>query len=96
MTLAFWFHKKSLSFHHFLEAKLVRQLGQTWMHVIISFVFIIRHHKHILLIEIGDINTFVLQEMFFFYHLLRIKGHPLIRTNKDTHPNPLSFQDWAP
>ena len=41
----------------FLELKFVFQLGQTWIHTIISFLFMIGHHRQILLIEINDIKS---------------------------------------
>ena len=46
----------------FLELKFVFQLGETWIHIIISFILMIGHRKHILLVWINDSNALVSQE----------------------------------
>ena len=57
----------------FLELKFVFKLGQTWIHIIISFLFMIGHHKHILLIGINDIEALVSQEKQHFLKFLELK-----------------------
>ena len=54
----------------FLELKFVFQLGQIWIHIIISFLFMIRHHKHILLIGINDIEALVSKEKLLLLPIL--------------------------
>ena len=51
--------KESFSSNHFLELKLIYQLEQTSIHIVIFFLFIIRHYKLILLIRINDIDAMV-------------------------------------
>ena len=43
----------------FLELKFIFQLGETWIHIIISFIFMIGHRKHIPLLGINDIDALV-------------------------------------
>ena len=49
-----------------LESKFIHKIGQNWVLMIISVLFVIMHDKHILLIWIHDFDALVLQEMFFF------------------------------
>ena len=46
-------------FPPFLELMFVGRFRQTRIHKIISFLFMIRHHKRILLIGINDIEALV-------------------------------------
>ena len=52
----------------FLKLKLIPQIGQTWILVIISNILVIAHNKHIFLIGIHNIDALVLQEKLFFHH----------------------------
>ena len=49
-----------------LQSKFICQKRQPWILVIISIIFMILPHKHILLIGINDTATLVLQEKLFF------------------------------
>ena len=73
MILMLWFHKKSFSFHHYLELKFICQLGQTWCHIIISFLFIIRCHKLILLNGINDLMLWFHRKNFSSHQFLESK-----------------------
>ena len=50
---------KMLFSHYFLELEFVRQLRQEWVHIIITFLFMIGGHKLFLLIGINDIDALV-------------------------------------
>ena len=51
--------KEKLLFLPILESKFVFQLGETWIHVTFSFLFMIWHHKRILLMRINDFDALV-------------------------------------
>ena len=70
--LMLWFHKKNITSHHFLESKFVYQLGLTWIHIIISIIFMIRNHKHILFIGVNDIDALVSKEKLLSLPLLEL------------------------
>ena len=96
MKFTLWFHKKSISSHHSLESKFVCWLEEKWIHIIIFFLFLIGHHKLILLIGINDVDDFISFKKFFFQPFFRIKVHLSITLNKDSHSNLFSFHDWVP
>ena len=66
----------------FLETKSLRQVRQTWIPIIISFFFVIGHHKHVLLIRIHSICAFVSQEKLFFFHHLSSNQSSSIKRDK--------------
>ena len=51
------------------ETMFMHQKRQTWILPTIIILFMIGHHKHILLIAIHDTDALVLQEELFFFHL---------------------------
>ena len=64
--LMLWFYKKNFTTGHFLKSKFVCQLGLTRVHIIISFLFMVRNHKLIFLIGINDIDASLSQEKLLF------------------------------
>ena len=60
--------EEKLLFLPFLESKFIFQLGKTWVHIIISFPFMIGHNNRILLVEINDFDALVSKENIAFYH----------------------------
>ena len=60
-------------FLRFLELMSIHQFGQPQIHVTISLSFVIRHHKHILLIGINDIEPLVSKENHLFLPFLELK-----------------------
>ena len=51
----------------------VHRFEQPWIHVTISFFFVIRNHKHILLIGIIDIDAVVPLEKHLFLPFFELK-----------------------
>ena len=49
-----------------LESKFIHQIRKTWILIIIFVLFVIRHHKHALLIRIHDSDALELHEKLFF------------------------------
>ena len=49
-----------------LQLLFICQMRQTWILIIISIFFVIRHYNHVLLIGIHDIGALVWQEKVFF------------------------------
>ena len=84
---------KGFCFHHFLELKFICQSGQTRIHIVISFLSKIWHHKLILLIGINKIDALVSEEKLFFPSFFSIKVHLSIGASTDSQSNILSFQD---
>ena len=68
-----WFHKKSFSLQHFLELKFIYQLGQTRIHIIISFLSMIRYHKLIPRIGVNEIEALVSFKKICSHHFLESK-----------------------
>ena len=90
------FHKKIFFFYHFLKLKFICQLGQTQIHIVISFFYMIRDHKLIPHLRINDIDALVSWEKLLFPSFFGLKILLLIKMNMDLHSNLLSFHDWAP
>ena len=90
--LVLWFYKKIFTFYHFLESKFICQLRQTWIHIKISFLFMIGHHKHILLIRIND-NDAIFHKKNFSFDIFTINVHLSTKMNMNSHNNHLSFND---
>ena len=62
-----WDWQEMLYFPPFnFESKFIRQIGQTFILIIISITFGIRHYKHITLIVMHGFDAFVWKEMLFF------------------------------
>ena len=87
--------KEKLLLLPILELKYVFQLAQTWIHIVISFHFMIGHHKHVLLVGINDIDAFGIIRKTSLITFFRIEVHLSIGINIDSHNNLPSFQDWA-
>ena len=49
-----------------VEPKFLCQMRPTWILIIILIYFMTRHHKHIILIRIHNVDALVLPEKFFF------------------------------
>ena len=73
MTLMLWFHKKSFSPNHCLKSKFIYQLGQTWIHIIFSFLFMIGHYKVILFSGINELMLWFHKKSISFHHSLELK-----------------------
>ena len=86
------FHEKSFSFHYFLELKFICQLGQTQIHIVLSFIFMIGQHKLILIIRINEIDALVSKEKLLFPSFFRVKFQLLVGTNTDSLSN--LFFSW--
>ena len=75
-----------------LLLKFICELRQTWILVIISILFSIRHYNHVHLFGIHDIDALIWQEMHFLSTIfLIIKVHPSNETKLDTCNNLHSF-----
>ena len=71
-----------------LEPKFMRQIGQTWILIIVSIHFMIGRYKHVFFFGIHGFEALVLQEMLFFPPFsLEIQVHPLNLPNLDSHNN---------
>ena len=57
----------------FLELMFVCRFKQTWIHITISFHFMIGRHKYILLFGINDIIALVSKETLLFLPFLELK-----------------------
>ena len=71
--LMLWFHKENFTFHHFLESKFVYQMWQARIHLIISFLFMIGCHKHILLFGINELMLLFRKKSFTLHKFLESK-----------------------
>ena len=80
----------------FCSVKVHLSIAQTRIHIIISFLFMIGHHKLIPRIRINNIDALVSSKKLFFPPFFRIKVLLSVRTKMDSHNNLLSFHDWAP
>ena len=88
----------SLEKHHFppfLELMFVGRFRKSRIHKIISFLFMNRHHKHLLLIGIDDIEALVSYEKRLFLPFYDLNSF-FKWIHSDLHNNLLSFKDWAP
>ena len=62
----FGFTRKAFPPTIFLESKFVHQMRQTRIPIMVSFLFVIGHCKHVFLIGIHNIDALVSQEELFF------------------------------
>ena len=77
-----------------LLLKFIREIGQTWIFIIISIFLLLGIANMFTQLGYTILMLWLCRKSFPFLHCFGIKVHPSIMTKMDTHNNLLPFHDY--